>query len=180
MRKLIYGLCALLLTGALLGNTGCNQSPPTARDANANAQKSLMNRATATVPVPQVSNFLSREAVAKQVKRLDERGKLFYIYLLADNGQQLGYYVSNTRPVPTCSLLTPPDDLWIDYDNGGNMSQLMKAPGLGGTYPGGDCRSVFFFDAQTDTYIEISDTKYFVSDQPLSLKSDPITVKAIQ
>lgn len=180
MRKLIYGLFGLLLTGALLGNTSCSTEAPTARDANVAAQKSLMDRATAAVPVPRVSNFLSREAVAKQVKRLDEKGKLFYIYLLADNGQQLGYYVSNTRPVPTCALLTPPDDLWTYTGNGGNLSQLMKAPGLGGTYPGGDCRSVFFFDAQTDTYIEISDTKYFVSDQPLSLKSEPITVRNVQ
>lgn len=180
MRKLIYGVCGLFLAAAMMGNTSCNQQPPTARDANVAAQKSLMDRATTTVPVPKVNNFLYREAVAKQVRRMDEKGKLFYVYLLADNGQQLGYYVSNTRPVPTCALLTPPDDLWVDYNNGGNMSQLMKAPGLGGVYPGGDCKSVFFFDAQTDTYIEVSGLNYFVSDQPLSIKSDPITVKAVQ
>lgn len=180
MRKLIYGLCGLFLTGALLGNTSCNATTPTARDNNVAAQKSVMDRATAAVPVPRISNFLSREAVAKQVKRLDERGKLFYVYLLADNGNQLGYYVSNTRPVSVCALLTPPDDLWADTSSVGYASQLMKAPGLGGTYGGGDCRAVFFFDAQTDTYIEVNGLNYFVSDQPLSVKSDPITVKAVQ
>ena len=180
MRKLIYAFCGLFLAGALLGNTGCGQQPPTARDANVAVQKSLMARATATVPVPQVSNFLSREAVAKQVKRLDEKGKLFYVYILADNGQQMGYYVSNTRPVSVCALLTPPDDLGHVSDSLGHASQLMKAPGLGGTYGGGDCRAVFFFDAQTDTYIEVNGLNYFVSDQPLSVKSDPITVKAVQ
>lgn len=180
MRKLIYGVCGLFLAAAMMGNTSCNQQPPTARDANVAVQKSVMSRATATVPVPQVSNFLSREAVAKQVKRLDERNKLFYVYLLADNGNQLGYYVSNTRPVSVCALLTPPDDLWMKSDSYGSSSQLMKAPGLGGTYGGGDCRAVFFFDAQTDTYIEVNGLNYFVSDQPLSVKSDPITVKAVQ
>lgn len=180
MRKLIYGLGGLLLVGAMLGNTGCEPQAATARDNNVKAQKSMMERATATVPVPQVNNFLSREAVAKQVKRLDERNKLFYVYLLADNGNQLGYYVSNTRPVSVCALLTPPDDLWQEADSYGRSSQLMKAPGLGGTYGGGDCRAVFFFDAQTDTYIEVNGLNYFVSDQPLSVKSDPITVKAVQ
>lgn len=180
MRKLIRVLCGVALAATMMGNTSCNQAAPTARESNVAVQKTTMSRANAAVPVPQVSNFLSREAVAKQVRRLDERGKLFYVYLLADNGNQLGYYVSNTRPVSVCALMTPPDDLWYDIDINGKTSQLMKAPGLGGTYGGGDCRAVFFFDAATDTYIEVNGLNYFVSDQPLSVKSDPITVKAVQ
>lgn len=180
MRKLIYCFFGLLTLGGLLGNTGCeDRSQTEARTQNMQAQESLMNRATASVPVPHVSNFLAREAVAKQVKRLDERGKVFYVYLLADNGQQLGYYVSNTRPVPTCSLLTPPDEIW-KYGDTGRTSQRLTAPGLGGTYSPGPCNSVFFFDAATDTYIEVSGLNYFVSDQPLAIKSEPIRVKAVQ
>ncbi len=177
MRKLIAIPLGLLLAGSMMGNKGCEAAPPTARETNMKAQASLMDRATATVPVPQVNNFLSREAVAKQVKRLDEKGKLFYVYILGDNGQQLGYYVSNTRPVATCSLLTPPDDIWERHmGNGGYSTQRITAPGLGGTYSPGPCGSVFFFDAATDAYIEIAGLNYFVSDQPLSVKSEPIKI----
>lgn len=176
MRKLIAIPLGLLLCGAMMGNKGCEAAPPTARETNMKAQATLMERATATVPVPQVNNFLSREAVAKQVKRLDEKGKLFYVYILGNNGQQLGYYVSNTRPVATCSLLTPPDEIWKTQNSTGNLSQRLTAPGLGGTYSPGPCNSVFFFDAATDAYIEISGLNYFVSDQPLSVKSEPIKI----
>ena len=172
-------LGALALCGAMMGNTGCEQQKHTssARELGSKQQASIMDRATASVPVPQVNNFLSREAVAKQVRRLDEKGKLFYVYLFGNNGQEMGYYVSNTRPVPTCSLLTPPDEVWQNYNgNGGLTSQRMTAPGLGGTYSPGPCSSVFFFDAATDAYIEVSGLNYFVSDQPLSVASKPIRV----
>jgi hypothetical protein len=176
MRKLIYLLCGLFLTAGLLGNTSCNQERPTARETNVVAQQDLMTRATQAVPVPRVSNFLNREAVAKQVTRLDEKGKLFYIYLFGDNGQQMGYFVAYTRPVATCSLLTPPDDVW-KYGDTGRTSQALKAPGLGGVWNPGNCGpNYFFFDASTDAYIEFGDFKYFISDQPLSLKAEPIHV----
>lgn len=169
-------LGALALCGAMMGNTGCEQQhASTAREQGSKQQASIMDRATASVPVPQVNNFLSREAVAKQVRRLDEKGKLFYVYLFGNNGQEMGYYVSNTRPVPTCSLLTPPDEIWQDRGEG-TTSQRMTAPGLGGTYSPGPCNSVFFFDAATDAYIEVSGLNYFVSDQPLSVASKPIRV----
>ena len=180
MRTVIKLLAGLTVIGACLGNTGCEpQAGESARERGTKVQTSLMERATTAVPVPQVNNFLYREAVAKQVKRMDEAGKLFYVYIFGNNGQQMGYYVSNTRPVPTCSLLTPPDDIWKDYNgNGGLTSQRITAPGLGGTYSPGPCSSVFFFDAATDAYIEISGLNFFVSDQPLSVKADPIRVIA--
>lgn len=144
------------------------------RDQNMKAQQTLMARATAAVPVPQVNNFLAREAVAKQVKRLDEKGKLFYVYILGQNGQQVGYYVANTRPVSTCALLTPAQELVYA---GNNTRQAMGAPSLGGVYGfGGGCNSHFFFDAATDAYVEISGLPFFVADQPLAVDAAPIKV----
>lgn len=145
------------------------------RDQNMKAQQTLMARATAAVPVPQINNFLAREAVAKQVRRLDEKGKLFYVYILGQNGQQVGYYVSNTRPVSTCALLTPAQEMV--FSAGGRHSAVMGTPSLGGVYGfGGGCNSHFFFDAATDAYVEISGLPFFVADQPLSVDADPIKV----
>lgn len=144
------------------------------RDQNMKAQQTLMARATAAVPVPQINNFLAREAVAKQVRRLDEKGKLFYVYILGQNGQQVGYYVSNTRPVSTCALLTPAQEVMY-YSSG--ATAVVGTPSLGGVYGfGGGCNSHFFFDAATDAYVEISGLPFFVADQPLAVDAAPIKV----
>lgn len=170
MRKLIK---VLLATALVFSLTACDNKP-SSREVNMKQQEDVMTRATRAVPVPQVNNFLAREAVAKQVKRLDEKGKLFYVYVTSPMGQIMGYYVSNTRPVATCSLLTPPEEQKYN----GNGANVLKTPGLGGTYsPNASCGGSFFFDAETDAYIEISGLSYFVSDQPLSLKAEPIKVQ---
>ncbi len=167
IRMLLITLCAALAL------TGCNVEADS-REQNMRAQQSLMSRATAAVPVPQINNFLAREAVAKQVRRLDEKGKLFYVYILGQNGQQVGYYVSNTRPVSTCALLTPGQELVYSGNNG---YTAMNSPSLGGVYGfGGGCNSHFFFDASTDAYVEISGLPFFVADQPLSVDAKPIKV----
>lgn len=173
MCKLIKVIFSALL---IMSVTACDVQP-SSRDVNMRQQEDVMTRATRAVPVPQVSNFLAREAVAKQVRRLDEKGKLFYVYVTSPMGQIMGYYVSNTRPVATCSLLTPPEE----QEGNGNGANVMKTPGLGGTYsPNPSCGGSFFFDAETDAYIEISGLSYFVSDQPLSLQAEPIKVQQKQ
>lgn len=155
-----------LITTVLL--TGCIEESN--RDVAEKANRAVVDKALNQHPVPTISHFLTREAVVKQVQRFDEPGKLFYVYLLGQNGQQIGYYVSNTRPISTCTLLTPPDRK--------DGTVVLSNPGLGGTWSGGPCNSVFFFDAATDAYIETGGLPFFVSDQPLSVQSEPITVKA--
>lgn len=168
IRLLLITLCAALAL------TGC-KIEASSRDQNMKAQQSLMARATAAVPVPQINNFLAREAVAKQVRRLDEKGKLFYVYILGQNGQQVGYYVSNTRPVSTCALLTPAQE--VEHYNG--ATAVLGTPSLGGVYGfGGGCNSHFFFDAATDAYVEISGLPFFVADQPLAVDAAPIKVSS--
>ena len=165
MRKLTVALTIAL---ALAAVAGCKDE--SARAKNVQAQRSTMERAT----VPKLQNFLAREAVVKQVKRLDEAGKIFYVYIIGDNGQQMGYYVSSTRPMPTCTLLTPPQEM---ADSGGGKYTPVTAPGLGGTYStASGCNSVFFFDAATDAYIEVIGMNLFIADQPLSVESEPIRI----
>ncbi len=161
--SVLLGFCLIVISGCV---------EPSARTAQTRVQSSIQDQANAMFPTPIVNNFLMREAVVKQTKRMDEKGKLFYLYLLGDNGQQIGYYVSNTRPIPTCSYLTPPQNV-----SSGDGKVVLTAPGLGGTYPG-TCDSIFFFDSATDAYVEVSGFKYFISDQPLQVNAEPIEVKA--
>jgi len=175
MRKLIWST-VFFLTAALLA--GCPAAEPSSTDQGTRVQETTMKRAQAAVPVPRVNNFLTREAVAKWIKRMDAPQKLFYIYVLADTGNVIGYYVSQTRPVTECALLTPPQRKET-ADLGQYTGQIkMASPGLDGVYYTNGCDNgeAFFFDAETDAFIGISGLKYFVADQPLSLDAEPISV----
>lgn len=157
--------------------TGCKEGESSSRADGAKTQESLMKRAQAKTPVPQVSNFLTRDAVAKWMRRMDTPDKTFYVYLMGNNGQQLGYYVAQTRPISNCTLMTPPDKLhYWSSGNSGKATAVTQAPSLDGVYSTGGCDSYFFFDAATDAFVEINGLNFYVSDQPLAIEAEPIRV----
>lgn len=171
MSKLIKVVILGCLALFTMGNTSCDDN--SSRSQNITVREDNMQRANKVVPIPVIQNFAAREAVAKQVKRMDQKGKLYYIYLISETGTQLGYYVSNTRPINVCAALTPTDDVGYYTSN----AVVTKAPGLQGTYGSGNCDNSFFFDATTDAYIEFPNSKLgTISDFPLSLKSEPIRI----
>lgn len=176
MSKLIKVVILGCLALFTMGNTGCDDK--SSYTQNTQVREGNMQRANKAVPVPEIHNFAAREAVAKQVKRMDQKGKLYYIYLISESGAQLGYYVSNTRPVNVCAALTPTEEVtYGETSNTGSNNVVVKAPGLQGTYGSGNCDNSFFFDAATDAYIEFPNSKLgTISDFPLSLKSEPIRI----
>ncbi|MFL1404213.1 hypothetical protein ACJO2E_02565 [Marinobacter sp. M1N3S26] len=178
MRQLT-SIAVVVLVGLALAGCPATSEPSSSEKGQAE-QERVMQRAQAAVPVPKVNNFLTREAVAKWIERMDAPQKLFYVYVLADTGNVIGYYVAQTRPVTECALLTPPQRK--ERADLGEWSGDMKmaSPGLDGVYYTGGCNSgeAFFFDAETDAFIGLSGLKYFVADQPLNLDADPISVAA--
>ena len=169
---------ALLVSFATLALAGCKEGQSSTRADGAKTQESMMQRAQSKTPVPQVSNFLTRDAVAKWMRRMDTPDKTFYVYLMGNNGQQIGYYVAQTRPISNCTLMTPPDKLHYWSGSAGRTTAVTQAPSLDGVYSTGGCDSYFFFDAATDAYIEIQGLNFFVADQPLSIDAEPIRVSA--
>lgn len=159
---------------SFLALAGCELPEKSSSEKGEQENESNMQRARSMHPTPSTSNFLTREAVVKWMQRMDAPGKTFYIYTLADTGQTIGYYVAQTRPISACTALTPPDKERSVRGSGPNP--LGSAPGLDGVYAAGDCNSYFFFDAETDAYIEIQGVDFVVSDQPLSVEADPIQV----
>lgn len=177
MSKLTKVLTLLAITLFTMGNTSCEGKEST-RAENTRARESNMERANAAVPVPTITNFAAREAVAKQVKRMDQKGKLYYIYLVTETGAQLGYYVSNTRPINVCSALTPVDD--VNKYGANDAVGVTRAPGLQGTYGGCNDQNSFIFDAVTDAYIEFPNSKVgTITDMPLALDSKPIRYQQV-
>lgn len=180
----VKSIAAIALAALVsLGLTGCKIESDNESDSRKQGQiqqENIMQRANDAVPTYSPDHFLTRKAVDKWMRRMDQPQKTFYIYLVADNGQQLGYYVGQTRPISNCTLLTPPDRLQNGDGVSGTQDYVVKSPSLDGVYSGGGCESFFFFDAETDAYVEIKGLNFFVSDQPLSIDVEPIKVQNTQ
>lgn len=167
------------VTAIGLALTGCKvESSPSTQEKGQAEQEDVMQRANNAVPTYKPRNFLAREAVQKWMQRMDVPDKTFYIYLLGDNGSHIGYYVGQTRPISSCTLMTPSQRM-IRGDRGQYDGDfIVNSPNLNGTYGGGNCEGhYFFFDAATDALVEVSGMDFFVSDQPLNVDADPIQVQ---
>lgn len=172
-KKLNIGkIFAVMLFGLVFMLAGCNvestsQQQESSRDSN-------MDRAHTRVPVPQPRNFVTREMVAEYMKRMDVPNKLFYIYILADNGNMIGYYVSRGHPVNICTFMTPPDRV----ERGPNNRFTRQAPAIDGLYYGsGACNTEYFLDAETDVLIMVRGLNAFISEQPLDIDVPVFRVK---
>lgn len=164
-----------IAVAAALALAGC--LPDDTQRQGARVQEDLMGRAMSKVAVPETQNFLTRESVAKWMRRQDTPDRPHYVYIFADTGQVIGYYVAQSRPVSTCTFMTPPMREYSVAGSGPNP--LGPAPALDGVYygSGGACDQWFFFDAATDAMVEVSGFKIFTSDAPLAINADPIRVE---
>ncbi len=170
-RNLLVGFALATIGLFTMGNTGCDDQ--SSRQQMAQERESNTDSAIVAVPVPKIRNYAAREAVARQVKRMDQVGKLYYIYMLAQNGSIIGYYVSETRPVSVCAALTPVDD--VQQSSSGSLA-VTKAPGLQGTYGGSDCDRYFFFDAETKALGEVPSANMWWFDAPLAVNAPQFKV----
>lgn len=126
-------------------------------------QVSVQSRALAAQPVPQVNYFLERKTVAKWTERWDKPSVACYVYLISQ-GQFIGYYVSNGKPVSTQSYLIPEDK--IEY---AGSAQVRQAQDIDGTY-GSNNPGIRFFTA-SDVAVEYggSNFSYLYSDAKLNI-----------
>lgn len=172
---------AAVLGAMMFGISGCyeDSNATSSREQGEKDQEGIMSRAVSSSPTYQPQHFLTREAVNKWMEVMDTPAKTFYVYLLGNNGNHIGYYVAQTRPICSSARLTPPDRVVNRSTGTGNRvmtSTRVDAPALDGVYNAGPCDSYFFFDAETDAYIEIQGLNFFVADQPLSIDVEPIRV----
>lgn len=173
MRKFIVMLMVVFLS--TFGLSGCKLSTSQQQEKERDA---LMTRANNEVPIPHVHNFLARKAVAEYMKRMDVPNKLFYIYVVANNGVIIGYYVAKTQVVNICTFLAPTDKVDNSHTD---HSILRKAPADDGLYYGaGACNVDYFFDANSNALIQLKGLNYFISDQPLNLETKAFHIKVIK
>lgn len=172
MKKVL--LILLVCTALSMLILGCTTESEDQRRESINARAESFARAESLYPVPQSQNFPLRKALVEYTERQDRLDQEYYIYVMGDNGNFIGYYVSKTQPISTNAFLSSTEDLVY-----GNSNVVMTAPSLDGIYYGGSGASQsdgwIIFDYQTDAMIIVYNLKLFVSDQPLKLD-----VKAIE
>lgn len=172
MKKILIVLMFVMFAGMNVFAGGVSE---TSQQEGAAEQESIMQKARALFPTPDVDNFLTRKAVVKWVERMDKPGKIFYIYIMSDVGTITHYFVAEYRPVSTATFLTPTRR--IETHSYGNLALPSNA--LDGTYygEGGAANQYFFFDAETGAYIELKGLNYIVSDQPFETEAPAISFK---
>src|SRR3546814_8924664 len=109
-------------------------------------------RATAAVPVPPTNNFVARQQLAEYMSRMDDPSKVWFVYLLGDNGNIIGYHIGS-YPQSVCTFMTPPERAeWRAHNN--YASAVTTAPALDGIYyKGGGCDTSFMFDDASNAMI---------------------------
>lgn len=173
MKKVFLVIMFMCLFGFMAFAEGNMENPQSQGVAE---QTSVMERARAAYPTPQVERFLTRKTVAKWMNRMDQPGKIFYIYIIADSGSITHYFVAEYRPTSVATYLTPTKHV----SDWGEDEYVLPSNALDGTYygEGGAAEQYFFFDAETDAYIELKGLNYIVSDQPFETNAPKINIRA--
>lgn len=169
---------AVIVVAVALVLVGCgSDKAQEQRDASLRTRASTFARAEQSAPVPLTANFPIRKALVKFTERQDLLEHPWYIYVMGENANVVGYYVGQTYPINACNFLSSTED--VESTNKGAV--VVTAPSLDGIFYGGGgasagCDAWFFFDSATDAMIVIRGQAFHVSDQPLRLEAEPITV----
>lgn len=147
------------------------------RNSSVESRTDTFARAESKYPMPRTENFPLREALVQFTERQDLVNHPTYVYVLADTGQIIGYYVAKTYPVNMCAFLSSTEDV----RGSANGDLILTAPSLDGIYYGGagsssSCDGWFFFDNATNALVELIGVKLFIADQPLRVEAQEFQV----
>lgn len=185
MRRVAVPIWLIVLVVAIL-SAGCGAtavlagyngpSPSEARKTAVEERADAFNRAKALWPDPGhlVKNFPQRKALVEFTTREDLINHPWFVYILGDNGNTIGYYVAKAAPENSCNFLSSTEDIY----NSDKGTVKMQSPSYDGVYYGASqCDEWFFFDATTNALIKIRGVKFYVADQPLKIDAAAIKVQ---
>lgn len=153
MRRMIITV-AVAVTAVLALSAGSCGSPPSPQAQETDRRQATYQDLVARQPAHSMEYSPSRDQINFWIDTWGtEEGKLSYVYLLASNGQMIGYYVFRGLPVSYCAALTP---TYEHYRNGTHgYGYTVPAPGVDGVYySGGQCSAYYGQDASTGSYLE--------------------------
>lgn len=151
-------------------------------------QEDIQKRLVKSVPVPEVNNSTTREALARRTKLFDSQNKITYVYLVSF-GRVMAFYTVKGQVVSLRSYLTPMENIVNSFgelcslvggcygSQAGALGYTVSAPDVDGTY-GENTDGIFFFTTE-GAYVEWRGD-YMVSDQPLKLTTQPELVREVK
>lgn len=155
-RKLIT-IAAAVSAFLLLGASSCGNEDSAQADESSRQQDNY-EKLTANQPAGEAAYSPTRETINYWLDTWGtEPGKLSYVYLLASNGQMVGYFIFEGLPVSYCASMTP-TYRWEDRpDDGSDAKERVPAPAMDGVYySGGQCQVYYGKDAVSGSYMEYS------------------------
>lgn len=153
-RKRILTIVTGIVAGVLLTAGSCESQPDAQAKENERKQDTY-ERLVANQPAEKVVWSPTRETINFWVRTWgQEPGKLSYVYLLASNGQLVGYYIFEGLPVSYCAEQTP--NYRIEGRGGNTVTRhVVPAPAMDGVYySGNQCGVYYGKDAVSGTYME--------------------------
>lgn len=179
MRKLIVAAMVAIMALTVVACDGDKEnSANKQRQSSVQFRTNTFARAQDKYPLPRTENFPLRQTLVEMTKREDKINHPWYVYVLGDNGNTIGYYVAKTTPINACDFLSSTESILWD-DEGGNIKTT--APSLDGIFYGGGgsssgCDVWVWLDYSSNALIKVRDVKFFTADAPLSLDVSPIEV----
>lgn len=172
-----------ILILSLLAFTGCSSSSvaqgDTYRSEAQDASTNQINMVNAT-PIPQLTQSLERENVAKRAVLFNDQNKVSYIYLTSF-GRVMAFYTVKGKVSSLRSYMTPIEKLVNGYGSPCKAyvdpCYPVEAPDIDGTY-GENVSGIFFFTTD-GAYVEWNG-EYMMSDFPLKLSTQPELVREIK
>lgn len=173
MKRLIT---LLIPFGLIMSLAGCPGPDSTAKGVA--TQETNMERAIAEVPVPEITQFTTRETVARWIETANNPDQTHYVYVMLPGVGYMGYYVADSAPVNICTAMTPTQR---PYSPNNSSWGLVSAPALDGVYyGGGSCGLWYFFDAETGAKIEVGgQMAFFTTNMPLAVDVPELRVQYV-
>lgn len=169
--------CTLLISGcvAYADEKAGHAGSDTMRQKAVVARENNFSRAEVMWPAPtDLSNFPMRQALVDFTERQDLINHPWYIYLLGQNGDYIGYYVGKTYPQSVCNFLSS-TERFVDLPDA--QWGTATSPSYDGVFYG-NCNpnEMFFFDATTNAMITFVSNMWFAADAPFDITVKPLNV----
>lgn len=181
-RRIALGALAVVAVFMLTTAESCDGSSTAdqQRERSVDSRAQNFSKAEKVAPLPKSVNFPIRKALVAFTERQDMIDHPWYVYILADTGNMIGYYVAKTVPINACDFLSSTEDVRSPEDEG---NVVLTAPSLDGVFYGGGgasagCDAWFFFDSATNALVQIRGVNFYTADQPLRVEAKPIRVRA--
>lgn len=174
MKRIIAIVAA---AAAMLALSACETYSETGADTRKAAEANQKNLLTST-PIPTLSRSEERENLVKRAQRLNQGNMVGCVSVFTPNGVLLYQGVVDGKISSLNSYLLPGDVIQRDPGEFGGGNVTIEAPDIDGAY-GANADGVFFFNAESDAYIEAGNVTYIFTDQCLKTEQKPLLVQQV-